>query len=336
MAPEIAGTIKDLEAIINKLNNLQMDECGTAKEMVSALVNKGDFEASGGIFSEVSGLFDNQQALKDGTTKNRYQGNNEQSGGDPINDQKKSIDGCSQDFKDLYTKEGSFLDHVASKNGLESYASYMRAYIGDVQIKKTSSDKLYKFIPVGKCPNMDVTKVDDIILGNAKIRPAGEGSTCEKSNDVGLIIKVENKLTAIANKIRERTPFTTDEKSFLNAIPYDIHGALARSVTSNSTSIYIDNFKHTIARLMAYALIDDLIDNIRSMIKIANNTAMLANKSGDAAKSCEPLVVAELLTKVASLKKDALELQKAARLARRENIKEVNNNVEFNKTISNK
>jgi conjugative transfer pilus assembly protein TraH len=331
--PECSATLAKLEGIINQLNSLQMDECGTSKEIATALVGKNGFEASGGIFSEISGLFDSKQALNDGTIKNRYHSNQEQvsNGNKPIVDQEKSIEGCSPEFKKIFTTDGSLLNNIAKTKGLEAYANYMRAYIGDVIIKH--QDKVYAFTPVDSCSDMDVAKIDDIVLGDAKIRPV-DGSACIKSNDVSLITSVEDKLTAIADKIKTKGQLSVDEKNFLNAIPYNIHSALAFAVHTGGETTYINNFKNTIARLMAYALVDDLVDNIRSIIKVASNNAKLASTGGNSTQSCEPLIVGGLIQQVGDFKKESITLQQAVRTARRENIKEVNNNIIFNQNLA--
>jgi conjugative transfer pilus assembly protein TraH len=335
MAPSIATTITEIEAIIDKLNGLQMDECKSAKELVGLLSNK--YEAQGGMFSQVSSLFDSKSSAKSGSTKGYKASTEEQNSnnGKPVEDQKKSIEGCSAEFKNIFTTPGSLLNNIAKTKGLESYSGYMRAYIGDVIIKKSSGDKQYAFEPVSACPDADVNEIDDIITGESKIRPTGANSKCERAVDRGVMVSVSNQLTSIASKIKAKASLNSSELKFLNSIPFNVYTPLEFAVRNNNEYEYISNFKDTISRIMAYALVDDLVGRIRTLIQIARDNSNFAD-DGSSVEQCEPLIVAPLLDKIHDFKESAMELQKAARLAKREHIKEINNNITYNKNLSKK
>ncbi|CAB5500004.1 IncF plasmid conjugative transfer pilus assembly protein TraH [uncultured Gammaproteobacteria bacterium] len=325
MAPEISDSIKAFEKIINELNGMQISECSIAKKIATGThLDKG--------FGEILSLFDSKESAKDATSKNFVNSKEQQKNNQnkPTKEQKKSVEGCSDTFKRVFTQNGSVLEHIADTKGLSQYADYMRAYLGDVIINY--ADNQYSNKPVEACANQDVTKIDDIVTGSAIIRPV-DGSDCKPSGDVALLKVVADRMRSIATKIKNKASLTTDETKFLNSIPFDIFASLNYAVITDTQEVLIDNFKDIIARAMAYAMVDDLVSNINELIRVAKSQSSQAN-DGASILTCEVSIITPLLDKVVALNTRALELQKAIREARYELSKEVNNNMEFNRNMS--
>lgn len=102
--PEAAASLGKFEGIINKLNSLQLSECGIANDAVNAI--KGDFKLSSSSFDQVASLLDSKQSIDNSSSKNsvnykELQGNN---GNKPTTEQKDGVEGCSAEFKAVFTR----------------------------------------------------------------------------------------------------------------------------------------------------------------------------------------------------------------------------------------
>ncbi|SMN15766.1 IncF plasmid conjugative transfer pilus assembly protein TraH [uncultured Candidatus Thioglobus sp.] len=326
MAPEISSTVKEFEALINDLNDMQISECAIAKEAVSAA--RGKFEGESGGLSEIYSLLDSRLSADNSGAKNFTNSKEQQRANDgkTINEQKDSVKGCSPKFKSIFTTNGSVLKHIADSKGLGQYADYMRAYLGDVIIGY--SDKQFTSRMIGACENQDVTKIDDIILGKGKIKPVS--GSCTEGGDRALLTTVETHLTSIAQKMKTKSSPSANELKFLNALPFNIFNALRYAIDEGIQDSFIATYKDVIARMMAYAMVEDLISSIYELTRVASAQASQGN-NGASTSSCEVVVVTPVLLKVEKLKQNALLLQGAIRKSRSELTKEVNNTIQFNK-----
>ena len=327
--PEAAATLGKFEGIINKLNSLQLSECGIAKDAVNAI--KGDFGLSSSSFSEVASLFDSQQSLDNSSSKNSVHSKDLQSnnGNQPTTEQKGGIEGCSAEFKAVFAQNGSVLEHIAENKGLEQYAGFMRAYLGDVIINY--ANKQYKNTRIEKCPDLDVLDVDGIINGTAKIRPIS--GSCTNSGDGALHTMVKNKLTSIATKIKTRAALTTDDEKFLASVPFNNLETIRNNVLAGTDAFYIDQYKELIARDMAYAIIDDVVNKIAELQEVATTQAKTAN-IGANTKTCDIVIVTPIIESVVDLGKKARNMQMAIRQKKNEYIKQLINRTELNKNIT--
>ncbi|NYT27869.1 MAG: conjugal transfer protein TraH [Candidatus Thiodubiliella endoseptemdiera] len=326
---EGAASLGKFEGIINQLNKLQLSECGIAKDAVNAVRGKFDLQSSS--FSEVASLFDSEQSINDSSSKNSVNSQELQKNNDnkPTKEQKKTVEGCSAEFKAVFTKDGSVLKHIAQNKGMEAYADFMRAYLGDVIIKY--ADKQYGNTPVEKCPDVNVLDVDGIVNGTAKIRPIV--GSCTNSADKAIHTLVKERLTSIATKVKTRAAFTTDEENFLNSVPFDNLNTIKRHVLAGSDAFYIDQYKEIIARDMAYAMVDDIVNKIAELQEIAVTQAKTAN-TGANAKTCDIAIVTPIIESVSNLGKKAKNMQKAIRQKRNEYIKQLINRSQFNVNIT--
>ena len=311
--PEVSATLATFEGIINKLNSLQLSECGIAKGVANAMM--GDFDLASSGFNEVTSLFDSEASINNSSSKNTVNSQELQKNNDnkPTQEQKEGVEGCSTEFKNVFAKDGSVLEHIAENRGMEAYAGFMRAYLGDVIIKYT--DKQYTNKRINKCPDVNVVDVEGIIDGNAQIRPiVGD---CANGGDKSLELIVEENLTAITNKIKNRIAFNAIEENFLNSVPFDNLNTIKQHIARGSENYYINQFKNLIAREMAFAMVDDIVDKIAELQEVAKIQAETAN-TGASAATCNIALVAPIIKSVSDLGKKAREMQKAVRLKRKE------------------
>lgn len=327
--PEGAATLGKFEGIINQLNNLQLSECGIAKDAVNSIRGKFDLQSSS--FSEIASIFDSEQSINNSSSKNSVNSQELQRNNDnkPTKEQNKTVEGCSAEFKAVFTKDGSVLAHIAKNKGMEPYADFMRAYLGDVIIKY--ADKQYGNTPIGKCPDVNVLDVDGIVSGTAKIRPIN--GSCTNSSDKAIHTMVRDRLTSIATKIKTKATLSIDEENFLDSVPFDNLNTIKRHVLAGSDAFYIDQYKEIIARDMAYAMVDDIVNKIAELQEIAITQAKTAN-TGASAETCDIVVVTPIIESVSNLGKKAKEMQSAIRQKCNKYIKQLINRTKFNKEIT--
>lgn len=328
--PEAAATLGKFEGIINQLNKLQLSECAIAKDAVNAA--RGKFNLSTSSFGEVASLFDSEESINDSSSKNAVNSQELQKNNDnkPTKEQSKTVEGCSAEFKSVFTRDGSVLEHIAESKGMEMYADFMRAYLGDVVIKYVN--KQYSNTHIDKCPDVDVLDVDSIVNGTAKVRPVV--GACSNGSDTAIHTVVERRLTSIATRIKTKVALTTDDEEFLNSVPFDNLNTIKRHVLAGSDAFYIEQYKGIIARDMAYAMVDDIVSKIDELQQVAVIQSKTAN-TGVNANTCDIVIVAPIIASVADLGRRAKEMQLAIRKKRDEYIKQLINRYNLNNIITN-
>lgn len=205
----------------------------------------------------------------------------------------------------------------------------MRAYLGDVIISYT--DKQYNNTRVEKCPDLNVLDVDGIINGTAKIRPIS--GSCTNSGDVTLHSLIKNKLTAIATKIKTGVALTTSDENFLASVPFNNLKTIRNNVLAGTDVFYIDQYKELIARDMAYAIIDDIVNKMAELQEVAMTQAKTAN-TGANSKTCDIIIVTPIIESVVDLGKKARHMQTAIRQKRNEYIKQLINRTKLNEDVT--
>lgn len=332
LSPSISSAIGKFEAIINQLNDLQMNECAMSKEIVTAL--SGRYESQSGGFSEIASLFDTKQSAEASSAKNYTHSKEQQQSNNnrPTQPQSEGIKGCSAEFKKVFAKNGSLLKHVAEQKGLEQYADYMRAYLGDVII--SYSDNQYSHRVIEPCSQVKVDDMDEILTGNAFIKPEN-GGACTRANDQGLLEVVDSLMHSIALKIRsKRGNYTSNEINFLSSIPAPVFKALNTSAQINNIDFQISVLREPTARAMSYAIVHDLVNKIYELTRLSNQTAKQAN-NGATDEFCEPAILGQIMDVVNDLKVEAIKLSLEIKKAQAEQIRLYVDNINFNSALKN-
>ncbi len=307
LAPQVAETIKTLEAIVDRLNNLAIDDCKAAKGLVatiadnSGLLNdkmsaemksaQSDFMVSSGIegmWTDVSKKFDSLQTTW--TTGTPPPANN-----DISNSAKASIQGCPTDIKDVFGG-GAILANAGVKMGLnDGYVDMIRGLIGDLRVTtpdQTGTTFSSKEIP--PCGENANKELDAILNGTAYKRPA-DGGACTPVTDTNanLYQYVNNQLNAIAVKIKTKTPLEANETNFVNSTPVPVTLILRSAVASKTESVMIPQMSVIIAKGYAFYLLADLYGKAGQIYHYAR----LIGTGAVAAKDCQIAQLADPLNK---------------------------------------
>ena len=324
--PECASTLGKFEGFINELNSMQMSECELGKKIA---VDTGMDKNFGQVLSVINAAL----TAEDGSSKMwRHDGEEvEKNNNKPTAEQKRAIEGCSPQFTALFTQNGSLLANIARAKGLEQYAPYMRAYVGDALIDY--KDNQFSAQAIGSCSDVQVDKIDEILTGNGTIKPIS--GACTQGADRGLLEVVDSLMHSIANKIKSKSGnYTDDEKNFLNSMPSPVFKALNHAAKTNTADFQISVLREPTARAMAFAIIDDLVDKLYELSRMANTNVEFA-ESVDSNKMCSPGVLGPLLEQVKGLKFEAAKLSIAIKKARSDQVANYVDNINFNNSIRN-
>jgi len=286
LCSQCSKTIKALEAISDRLNQLQFDDCKATKAVVASIAEgltsgnankKASAAKTHAIadFVQSTGIEDLWKAITDkGDNKSAPAAMSTISG----TNQSAMVSSCPDTIKDVFFTTGFLLDHLASKASFPaSYAELMRGYIGDVKID--GPDLRYNYVP--PCPKDTPENIKGLVDGDVWIRPAS-GGACVKQTSVTINSStypdvrtwVLNTLISVCNALITKSGLTTAEEDFIKVIPIPVYNSMVADVqaegpSANATRI-ADVYADTVASSYAYVMVTDLYDMIRNMLEMAN------------------------------------------------------------------
>jgi len=266
LAPQVAATIKDLEAIIDKLNNLSLDDCKAAKALVTTTMSMGsdafDAEATAAQqdFMVSSGIVEQGKTFKD-TWLSQAKSN----GG--ASDEAKaaatqSVAGCPAKLKALFGEDGQVLDKIGTEAGLPStLIASLRGLIGDASIQAPgSTGTSYQSAPIMGC---NVNSFSSFVDGTAEVRATG--ATCTPNTDTkGNLINVANKaLTNMAKAMRNKTALAAEDQEIVDMIPMTVKLAVKTAVIAKTEDTVIQD----LSEIAAYGIGMNMLESLTSYTK---------------------------------------------------------------------
>ena len=147
-----SNTIKNMEALSDTLNHLQMNECAAGKSLVGVLADKDGFSSMDAMKSKLGEAI-NYDKLSSGvsdlwttlTTSERSSGNVAAS-----SDTQSITSGCNSSITSIFLQDGFLLSNLGGQMGLPSaYTDLMRGLVGDVRL---SISQNYNVSYVAPCP----------------------------------------------------------------------------------------------------------------------------------------------------------------------------------------
>ena len=281
-----AKELKSLEALVDRINQLQLDDCKASKALVA-------------IAEEYSGIGDSQQnteAVSDflistGQVDNYRdvtQSGNDKSINDLLaeNDRSKRdlVSGCPQALKNVFFTEGTILENIATEMGIDtSNVQLMRAMIGDIYI---SSDLEYAAVP--PCPQNNPTNLNAIIYGDFYARRSG-ACVNDQINIGGVMFPslyswARDNIVEISDAMINKSQFTNDNISFINSIPHPILVQITTDIVMQGNDFdsaqTAENYAYMASLIYAYSMMRDLYNDIQNMLNLAS-VASFNQTAGD-------------------------------------------------------
>jgi conjugative transfer pilus assembly protein TraH len=289
LCSQCSKTIKAMEAMSSRLNQLQFDDCKASKAIVATIaegLTSGDaHERAASAKSHAIADYVQSTGIEDLWKSITNKGKNKSAPkamGDITGaSQSAMVSSCPANIRNVFFKTGFLLDHLGAQASFPaSYAQLMRGYIGDVSID--GSDLQYNY--VAPCPKNSPENIRGLVDGEVWLRPT-PGSTCVKQTSVtingntypNVRTWVLDTLTSVCRALITRSGLTTDEEDFIRVIPMPVYNAMladmtAAGPTANAARI-ADIYADTVASSYAYAMITDLYDMIRNVLEMSKQLA---------------------------------------------------------------
>ncbi|RLF53914.1 MAG: hypothetical protein DRN37_10975 [Thermoplasmata archaeon] len=297
LCSQCSKTIKSMEAISSRLNQLQFDDCKATKAGVSFLLNdafsantakaaKNDVNVMD--FLNSTGAADMWQQVKEysGSAPDKSPGGVMANyGTSPGN----MVSACPGVITATFFSTGSLLDHLATLRGYSlTYVDLIRGYIGDVNIS-TSSAGDYQYERIDACPQNTPEKIDGLVEGDVYER-TDPAAACTKVTSVTVNGTsypdvrqwIFSMLTNICSDMTSRSGLTLAENNFLKELPMPLYNGIMTDVQAQgsgvSCSSVADMYADSVAAAYGYNMITDFYDMIKKSIDMAKIVA--SNQQG--------------------------------------------------------
>jgi len=291
LAPQVSDTIKSLESIVDKLNNLQLDDCKAAKALVATVASPlnlpnavnaemtaatTDFmvtSGAGDLYNTITNTFKSEQSTGTGSATAKAAAD-------------ASMAGCPVVLKTIFGG-GSILEKLGEMKGIpDEHIATMRGYLGDVYVKtpsETGTTPIAQYIPpCGK------SSYQGLIDGTAQV--ADENGVCSDSTDTNrnLVNYVASRMNSIATAIKNKSSLQTEDTQLLASIPLPIWPALRAAAQTNTESMVIGKLADVAAKGLAFQMITDMMSRMQQMQDYAQHAKTTqVGADGTPPETCE-------------------------------------------------
>jgi conjugative transfer pilus assembly protein TraH len=325
LAPQVADTIKTLEAISDRLNSLQLNDCKAAKALVATSASpfssimtdsmnaemktaQTDFMVSSGakdLYQDVSKLFETEQKNNIGYKP-----------GTPGTTQISALSataGCPAEILQVFGN-GSILENLAGKKGMNSeYVKLVRGFIGDVVIQNpATTGTAYQAQYIPPCDKNN--SFDSFISGTAQGRNTSGACADITDANKNLMQFVAGRMQSIASKIKSKSSLTPDEEVFLKSSPLSVGLILKNATATNTEAEVIGKLAELTARAYGYYMLLDLFGRAVQLQEMSRNilSSQKGNRPGASPESCQLALLGEGMQHIQTLEEKTLQLLSAA------------------------
>jgi conjugative transfer pilus assembly protein TraH len=317
LCEQCSNTIKNFEAISDKLNSMQLDECAAAKELVGVVMDENGFHSSE-VMKEKLGTSIKENKLSQGlsemwdiiTTEDKANNNVPQPA-----DVSRVTSGCNSEITSTFLSGGSLLDNVGSKISLPTdYTSLIRGLVGDVNLEGPAN--AYKISYEPPCSENNPDDINSFTSG--EVFAKSTVGTCNQITDTNRDLRqyVQNTLTSIADKIENKGVLSVAEETFLAASPLSALPILKTAVGSGTKEAAVAGLADITANAYALQMLSDLYVRAETIAWKARE--MLEKQAeataGQPSENCAAVIFAEHADQNISLMQARIRrLQDAAR-----------------------
>ncbi|ANA41742.1 hypothetical protein A2G06_16500 (plasmid) [Geobacter anodireducens] len=301
VSEQVSGTLKDLGAWADKLNQLQLDDCKASKALVATIASPGsglmsdkmqaelnsaqaDFWGSSGmgdLYTKVTGLFKSEQksmatggASTAPTIQQTAQG---------------AIEGCPQDVLDIYGG-GSFLANVGAKKSLDpEYIALIRGFVGDVRITPPSETGSTFVANVYASCDENASPVA-FLMGQTQIKETPEGA-CIPITDTNksLMTYATGMFNSIIGKMKAGAAYSQEEQDFLGSIPPGAYNYLRAAASTKMEGATVQELANLAGNALAYYMLIDLLNKAQQLPEVVAhiNSSAAGAKAGADPATCQ-------------------------------------------------
>jgi conjugative transfer pilus assembly protein TraH len=296
LCEQCANTIKNFEALSDKLNSMQLDECAAAKELVGVVMDENGFHSTE-VMREKLGTSIKENKLSQGVaemwdiiTKEDQANNNVPRSGDVA----RVTSGCNAEIRSTFLTQGSLLENVGGRMGIpRDHIDLIRGLVGDVKLEGPAN--AYKVSYETPCPE---NNPDDIkSFANGDVYAKNASGFCSRITDANrdLVQYVTDTLNSIAGKIESKAALSPAERTFLETNPLSALPILKTSVSTDMKDAVISGLADITAKAYSLQMLSDLY--VRSETIARKAKEMLEKKAvaatGQPSENCAAVVFAQ-------------------------------------------
>ena len=281
LCEQCSNTIKNFEAIADKLNSMQIEECSASKELVGIVADKNGFRSADAIRERLGTAIKKNKLTQgisemwDIATKQDQARNNVPQAGDVA----RITRGCNADITATFLSGGSLLANVGSRMHMPTtYIDLIRGLVGDVQLSGPATAYRVAYIP--PCPENNPDDIES--FANGDVYAKGIGGTCRQITDTNrdLDTYVSNTLNQIADKIARKGGLSQSERDFLDANPLSALPIIKTALATNTRGPIIASLANITAKAYALQMMSDLYVRAEYIARKAKE--ILEKKAGPA------------------------------------------------------
>ena len=295
-------SMKSLEAITDRLNQLQLDDCKAAKAVVTTALSPfsktvGEQQALAlADFEQSSGIKDLWHALRESATGKTIS----DAAAEESLSSSDLVAGCPSPLKEAFFTEaggtypGTLLGNLSVLRGYpQTHVDLMRGIIGDVKIEDNRPGPYIK--PCADNADMDI--INSIYDGS--IRFKNSSLACTPASSAGITVDgisynnyreyVHQMLENIVTRLTNKEQITDAEVNFIRSIPAYIYtGARVYVLRMNidaDPQEFADQYTDIAGKYYIYAMFRDYHKYIKDIIEYAKD--IMASQKGATAASSE-------------------------------------------------
>ena len=278
LCEQCSNTIKNLEAMSDTLNGLQMNECAASKSLVATVADASDWKLTQAQRSELgeaisydklsSGAADMWTTL----TKSQRAANNVPTTGDT----QSVTSGCSSDITKVFLQDGLLLANMGNQMGLPStYIDLMRGLVGDVRLNITQNHSVSYVAP---CPQNNPDDLGAVTAGKMFAQDTSENCSQVTDTNGDLTNYVTKELTTILGDMQNKNGLSAADMTFINASPLATLPILKLAIATSTQSETVSNLADLTAKAYALQMLFDLYSRTDNIATKARE--LLARQNG--------------------------------------------------------
>lgn len=319
LCEQCSNTIKNIEAIVNELNSMQLDDCAAAKGLVGIVADENGIRSAEEMQERLSTAIKENKLVSASNTMwyDLTQEEKDANGEVTPEDVKDLMTGCSDDVKDIFLNGKTLLGSLGKSDKLDipvSHLNLIRGLVGDVKMEGENNQ--YTITAIDPCPENTPESLKSFLDGTVYVK--NESGTCSAITDTNknLVEYYGKMLSQIATKIEGNSAgLSTDEQDFLNSNPLSPLPILKSAVATRTTNAAVGGLANITAKAHTLQMLTDLykrgeVIGLKGQEILAN--ANKANVASNSKKCAIYLIADDAGKKIDSMLKKIDQLREAA------------------------
>jgi conjugative transfer pilus assembly protein TraH len=328
-----ANAIKAFEAIVDRLNQLQIDDCKAAKVVAASIVDgvtdnekvSSERTQAWTDFAQSTGAVELWQAMKESAGDRTPEDAKDAAGAAITSDN--LIAQCPALMKQAFFTDGSLLKNLSDLRGYPgAYVDLMRGLVGDVAITNRVN---HKYIP----PCVNNNTIADVAskIYTGEIESMDAAGACAPLSNTGITVDLQHyhnyrewvvtMLTNITNKMMTGAAFTPAELSMLQNTPENAYTALKGYLLNMGQDADPGQaalqFERLVGKHYIYSMFCDYHKYLNDIFNYARyiSSQQMGSSTGDDQKSCQLTFIGSTMESLKDMKDKTAEMMQMAYLS---------------------